>query len=280
MNIKITTDSTCDLPKELLETCNISILPLTVIRDGNAYRDGVDITPADIFRHVETVGTLCSTSAPNIVEYRDFFARFAEEYDAVIHISLGSGFSTSNQSATLAAEEFDNVWVIDSMSLSVGQGYVALAAWKYAQTAVDPQEVCRKAEAFRSRVEISFLLNRLDYMQKGGRCSAAAALGANLLSLKPCIEVQDNKMVVAKKYRGNYAKCIAAYIKDRLSGRTDINCDHAFITCTSLDEKHRAVVEDSIAQFGTFELVQSSYAGCTVSCHCGPDTVGIIFIRK
>lgn len=280
MKIKITSDSTCDLPKQLLEQYDITTIALTVVKDGMEYRDGVDIAPADIFSHVEAGGALCSTSAVNIGEYQAFFSRYASKYDAVIHINLGSGFSTCYQSASLAAQEFDNVRVIDSMSLSTGQGYVTLAAWKYAQESDDLDEICAKVENLRGRVEASFLLNRLDYMVKGGRCSSAVALGANLLNLKPCIEVKDNKMVVTRKYRGNYPKCLGNYVKDRLEGRSDVDDSHIFITYTTIDEPCYHAVTSAIEAYGNFRQVQDSVAGCTVSCHCGPDTLGIICVRK
>lgn len=280
MRIKITSDSTCDLPAQLLEQCDISVLPLTVIKSGQAYKDGADIQPDDIFAHVASGGDLCTTSAINIAEYQDFFSRYSKEYDAVIHINLGSGFSTCYQSACLAAEDFPNVRVIDSMSLSSGQGYVTLAAWKFAQESEDLDEICRKIEDLRSRVEISFLLNRLDYMVKGGRCSSAAALGANLLNLKPSIEVKGNKMVVTKKYRGNYCKCLASYVKDRLADRDDLKKDLIFITYTTIDDAARQTVTSAIRSCVDFERIQETTAGCTVSCHCGPDTLGIIYVRS
>ena len=280
MNIKITSDSTCDLSHELLKKYNITMLPLTVIKDNKPYADAVDITPADIFSHVEAGGELCTTAAMNIGEYADFFEKFASDYDYLIHVTIGSGFSSCYQNACLAAEEFDNVYIIDSQNLSSGQGLVVLKAAELAQTCTDIDSIMAQAREFTTKVEASFLIDQLKYMVKGGRCSTAAALGANLLGLKPCIEVKDGKMAVVKKYRGNYAKCLATYVKDRLNGRDDLDNNILFVTNSPVtDECHKAVNE-AIAQYGNFQNIYHTDAGCTVSCHCGPGTLGILFARK
>ena len=280
MRIKITADSTCDLPKELLEKYDISLSPLSVIKDGENFLDNVTITPKEIFAHVAAGGSLCSTAACNVSDYMELFPKYVGEYDGILHISLGSGFSSSYQNACLAAEEFDNVKVVDSQNLSTGQGLVVVYACKLAQTCESLEQLQADVQAYTSRVEASFLLNRLDYMVKGGRCSAAAALGANLLNLKPCIEVTDGKMGVVKKYRGNYAKCLANYVKDRMDGREDLVGDLMFLTYTTVSDDCRQAVVDAVSQYGNFEEMVECTAGCTVSCHCGPETLGVLFVRK
>ena len=280
MNIKIIADSTCDLPMSLAEKYNVTMSPLTIIKDGESFKDNVTITPAEIFAHVAAGGSLCSTAAGNMADYQDLFAQYTNDYDGVLHISLGSGFSSSYQNACLAADEFDNVKVVDSQNLSTGQALVVLYACKQAQSCETLEQLHADVQAYTSRVEASFLLNRLDYMVKGGRCSAAAALGANLLNLKPCIEVRNGKMGVVKKYRGNYAKCLANYVKDRLDGRDDLVGDTLFLTYTTVTDDCRQAVVDAIAQYGSFEEMIEGTAGCTVSCHCGPETLGILFVRK
>ena len=280
MKIKILSDSTCDLPAQLLEKYNISLVPLTVVKDGKEYKDGITITPANIFEHVAAGGELCSTSAANIGEYTDIFEKYAGEYDAVIHINLGSGFSTCYQSACLAAEEFDNVRVIDSKNLTAGQGFVVLKACELAETMDDLDAIVEELNAFTEKVEVSFVVDKLDYLVKGGRCSSAAALGANLLGLKPCIEVKDGKMSVVKKYRGNYAKCLTTYVKERLEGREDIDHSKLFVVQTVVSEECYNGVMEAVNAHGNFETVCESTAGCTISCHCGPGTLGILFVRK
>ena len=259
MRVKIISDSTCDLSPALLERYDIAVTPLCVIKDGKDFHDGVDITPADIFAHVDGGGDLCSTSAVSQYEYGEMFARYANEYDAVVQITIGANFSCCYQNACAAAQEYANVFVVDSENLSTGQGLLVVAA---------------------AKLEASFLIERLDYMRKGGRCSAVAALGANLLHLKPCIEVRNGKMAVCKKYRGSFEKCIRQYVKERLDGRDDIAPELAFITHAAADANVVAAAKEEAAQYGSFETVEETQAGCTVSCHCGPNTLGILFVRK
>lgn len=280
MRIKILSDSTCDLSQELLEKNDITIIPLTVIKDGKPHSDGIDITTAEIFDHVASGGDLCSTAAINMDTYQQWFQRYVNEYDAVVHINIGSGFSCSHQNALLAAEDFDNVRVIDSCNLSTGQGLVVLKACELAKSCDNIDELKDKLDAFTGRVESSFLLDRLDYMVKGGRCSTAAALGANLLNLKPCIEVKGGKMAVVKKYRGNYAKCLASYVKDRLNARDDIEKDTLFVTRTPVSDSCLEAVSNAVKEYADFKNIYWTQAGCTISCHCGPGTLGVLFVRK
>ena len=280
MKIKILSDSTCDLSRELLEQHHIGIVPLSVIKDGKDFKDGITITPADIFEHVANGGDLCTTSAVSIGEYADIFEQYVHDYDGVIHINIGSGFSTCYQSACLAAEEFDNVRVIDSKNLSTGQGLVVLKACELAASMDDLDAIANELRTYTEKVEASFLVDKLDYLVKGGRCSSAAALGANLLSLKPCIEVKDGKMSVGKKYRGNYAKCLANYVKEHLEGRDDIDRSTLFITKTVVSDDCYSAVLDAVKTYGGFDTVYETNAGCTISCHCGPGTLGILFVRK
>ena len=280
MNIKITADSTCDLSPAQVAELDITLARLTIIKNGEAYLDGETIFPADIFAHVAAGGDLCSTTAFNVGEYEDLFSKLSSEYDGVIHISLGSGFSSSYQNACLAAEEYPNVRVIDSMNLSTGQGHVVLEACRLAKTCENLDEIAEKLNDYASRVEASFVLDQLKYMVKGGRCSSVAALGANLLGLKPCIEVKNGKMGVVKKYRGSYSKCLSAYVKDRLAGRDDIIRNELFLTYTPVDDECLTAVKTAIEEHGHFETVYETTAGCTVSCHCGPGTLGVLFVRK
>ena len=199
MNIKILSDSTCDLSAEQLKEHDISLARLTVIKGGEQFVDGESIFPDDIFAHVAAGGDLCSTSAYSVGDYAELFSQYADKYDGVIHVNIGSGFSSCHQNACIAAEDFPNVRVIDSQNLSTGQGHVVLEACRLAKECNDLDELADKLRAFVPRVEASFLLDQLKYMVKGGRCSSAAALGANLLNLKPCIEVRDGKMSVVKK---------------------------------------------------------------------------------
>ena len=278
MNIKITSDSTCDLPASVLEQYHIDLVPLIVMKEDEEFLDNVTITPGDIFAHVENGGALCSTAARSVAVYQELFSKYAE-YDGVLHISLGSGFSSSFQNACLAAQSFSNVRVLDSQSLSSGHGLMVLKAAKLAREGMALERILEELEAYRSKIDISFVLDRLDYMAKGGRCSTATALGANLLNLKPCIELRDGKMSVGKKYRGHFDKCLTHYIQDKLVQQEDIDHSILLLTHTQVDDQIIAAVREAIAQFAPFEAVYEAEAGCTVSCHCGPNTLGIIFAR-
>lgn len=280
MKIKIISDSTCDLPKELLEKYDISIVPLTVVKDDEAFSDGVTITTDDIFAHVAAGGSLCSTAAVGVLDYQEKFAEFADKYDAVIHINISSELSSSYQNATLASDEFSNVVTIDSRNLSTGQGLVVLKACELAESASSVEEIKENLLNYIPKVEASFLIDRLDYMVKGGRCSTVAALGANLLGLKPCIEVKDGKMSVVKKYRGNYAKSLANYVKERLTNRDDLDKQHLFVTHTPVSDECKNAVADAVKECADFENIYWSTAGCTISCHCGPGTLGVLFAKK
>ena len=280
MKIKILSDSTCDLSSELIEKHNITIIPLTIVKEGQPFTDAVTIKPSDIFDHVAAGGDLCSTTATNMGEYIEWFEKYVNDFDGVIHINIGSNFSSCYQNACLAADEFDNVRVIDSQNLSTGQGLVVLKACELAETCTDLDELKAQLDAFTEKVEASFLLDQLKYMAKGGRCSSATALGANLLNLKPCIEVKNGKMSVVKKYRGNYAKCLASYVKDRLAGREDLDRKTLFVTRTPVTDDCLQAVKDAVAEHADFENIYWTEAGCTVSCHCGPGTLGVLFVRK
>ena len=280
MKIKILSDSTCDLSAEQIAANDIAIVPLTVIKNDEEFKDAVTITPDVIFDHVANGGSLCTTSANSVGEYEEWFAKFAGDYDGIIHINIGSGFSSCYQNACLAAGEFDNVRVVDSMNLSTGQGLVVLEACRLAKEATDLDELADQIRAYTERVEASFLLSRLDYMVKGGRCSSVVALGANLLNLKPCIEVKNGKMSVVKKYRGNFDKALAMYVKDRLADREDLVGDILFVTKTPVSDECYCAVMKAVSEYGKFDTVYETNAGCTVSCHCGPGTLGVLFVRK
>ena len=280
MRIKITADSTCDLSPELIAQNDIEIFPLFVNKGGESFLDGVTIQPADIFAHVANGGDLCTTAAVPVGIYQERFEALAREYDAVIHVSLGSGFSVTHHNACVAAEELPNVRVIDSRNLSTGQGHVVMEACKLAQTCDDLDAIKAELDELTSRVDTSFLLDRLDYMVKGGRCSFVAALGANLLKLKPCIEVVDNKMIVAKKYRGNYVKCMENYVRDRLENATDILPERIFITHTPVPQAISETVHRTVRDCMNFEHIYDTNAGCTISCHCGEGCLGILYIHE
>lgn len=283
MRIRIGSDSTCDLSPELFEKHNIARLPLTVTLGDFSGKDGVDVTPDKIYAYVAEKGVLPTTSALNVAEYSELFTEILKDADALVYVTIGSGFSSCYQNACIAAQDFDNVFVIDSQNLSTGQGHVVLEAVKGAEKCETMEDVAKLAEELReltTRVEASFILDKLDYMHKGGRCSVVALMSASLMNIKPCIEVKDGKMGVAKKYRGNLQKCLKKYVEDRLKDRDDIIKERIFITDSGISDEIREMVSGVVKECADFEETYVTRAGCTVSSHCGENTLGVLFIRK
>lgn len=280
MSIKITSDSTSDLSPALLEQYDITVLPLYVTMGEQTCQDGVDARPEDLFAYVERTGSLPTTAAVNVADYHDCFAQFSPRHEAVIHITISSDFSSCYQNACVAAEGFSNVYVVDSRNLSTGHGLVVLEAALAAQRGEQPEAIVAHLNEVAGQVEASFVVDKLDYLVKGGRCSSAAALGANLLKLKPCIEVVDGRMKVGKKYRGNYDKVLLQYVRERLDGRDDLALDRIFVTHTPCRTETVEAVKAEIQTYAPFSEIIETTAGCTISSHCGPNTLGILFLRS
>ncbi|MCL2426401.1 MAG: DegV family protein [Oscillospiraceae bacterium] len=281
MKVLITADSTCDLSPELIAKHNIGIVPLYIIMDEKPYKDGVEITVSDIFDYVNSGKGMTRSNAVNISEYQEYFSDYLKDYDAIVHISIGSQFSACNQSAKIAAEDFDNVYVVDSQNLSTGSGHIVLDAAIMAEKGMAPEEIVAELDKLIPKVEASFVIGTLKYLHLGGRCSGLQALGANLLKLNPCIEVIDGKMDVGKKYRGSFEKVLLQYVEDRLKDRDDIDSRRIFVTYPpTMSEELISEVVEKIKSLHDFEEVICSQAGCVISNHCGPICTGILFYRK
>ena len=281
MNIKISADSTCDLSPDLIARYDIGISPLYIVRDGESLVDGVDITPDEIYAHVEAGGSMCSTAAVSVYDYEEFFRRELESADAVVHFHISGEMSACYQNACIAAEEVGNVYPVDARNLSTGIGLLVLEAAELAREGeLTAQEIQERMNQRRELLDVSFVVEQLGYLRKGGRCSSVAALGANMLSLRPCIQVKDGKMGVGKKYRGAYQKCLLQYVKERLEGRDDIDTHRIFITESGgFTPEEVAEVEAAVRGYQPFEEVLHTRAGCTVSSHCGPRTLGILYFH-
>ena len=216
----------------------------------------------------------------NVSDYLAYFAACREEYDAVIHFTISSDMSACYQNACIAAREFTNVYPVDSRNLSTGIGHLVLNAAEMAEQGMDAADIAAALEKKREKLDVSFVIDTLEYLKRGGRCSALVAMSANLLHLKPCIEVKDGKMGVGRKYRGKLEKCYVQYIEDRLKGRDDIDCHRIFITDSGIDEATRKELERVVRACQPFEEVLHTQAGCTVSNHCGPGCMGILYYHK
>ncbi|MGN0174513.1 MAG: DegV family protein [Acutalibacteraceae bacterium] len=279
--IIITTDSTSDLSPELIEKYDIKVLPLNIVSDTESKKDGLEIKAKDVFEYQKKTGKLLKTAAANIAEWGEFFDSLPEN-DGVVNFTISSQMSSTFTNARLAAEEREEVYSIDSQNLSTGIGLLILTACDLRDQGLSAKEIYEKIEELKPYVRSSFVIDTLEFLYKGGRCSALAALGANLLKLKPCIEVSEGKMGVAKKYRGKITDVIPKYIQDKLADFDKINPDKVFITHT-MDDENMYIVDEMVEYIRNnygFKNIYTSTAGCTVSVHCGPNTLGILYIEK
>lgn len=281
LSVRVSADSTCDLSPELLQAYSIETLPLYVVMDGNAYKDGLELTPDELYAKVREAGKIGSTAAINVDEYLTFFTRMKESCDTLIHFTISSEMSSCFQNACIAAEEVGGVYVIDSRNLSTGIGLQVLRACELAQKGMAAEVIVSYVREMAGRVDATFIPESLEFLKMGGRCSAAAALGANLLRLKPCIQVREGKMLVGKKYTGSMENVLSKYVKDRLNNLEDLDLSRVFITHSGMsDPAIIDKVKDAVLAIAPFEDVQITRAGCTVSNHCGPNTLGVLFCKK
>ena len=243
-NIIISSDSTCDLSQELVDRYQIRIQPMGVSLGDKIYRDGVDITPEDIYAHHAKTGQLPKTSAINVAENMEYFEELTKDGSAVIHFTISSSMSSTYNNACVAAQAFEDVYVVDGKNLSTGNGLLVIAAAEMAREGMEVKEIARKISELADCVDASFVVDNLEYLAKGGRCSAVAAFGANLLQLKPCIFVKNGAMGVGKKYRGKYEKVLISYVADRLAKGEDICLDRVFVTHAGCDPK----IVESVAE--------------------------------
>ena len=278
--ILITSDSTCDLSAELKERYNIKTIPLGITLGTEVYRDGIDITPDDIYAHHTKTGELPKTTASNVGECIDFFKPFVDDGYTVIHFTISSSMSSTYNNTCMAASEFENVYVIDSKNLSTGGGLLVIAAAEMAKSGMAVADIVSEIEKLTSCVDASFVIDSLDYLYKGGRCSALSVLGANLLKLKPCIEVKNGSMGVGKKYRGVYGAVLKQYAQERLQNPDDIDTSRVFVTHAGCDAQIVEDIVNQVKETGLFKEVFVTRAGCTISSHCGANTLGVLFIRK
>ena len=281
MKIKITSDSTCDLSKEQIESNGIGIFSLSVILGEKTYKDG-EISPEGIFGFVKETNTLPKTAAGTAVEYSAFFEENLKGYDALIHFNISSKASSCYSSACLAAENFPGkVFVIDSKALSSGQGLLVMKACELAKegrTAVEIEDIIN---GLRSKVNTSFIPDALDYLHKGGRCSLAALIGAKVLKLHPLIcENEEGQLIASKKYMGGMSRCIRKYIEDLKEQYPSYDKSRCFITHSSADRELVDLAKQLVAQHFTFDEVCETVAGSIVTSHCGRNTLGVLFISK
>ena len=278
MKIAITAESTIDLPKELLEKYEIITIPFSVILGDNEFKDG-EITSGDIFKFVEENKILPKTSAINEAQYAEFFESVLKDYDAVVHFCLSSEISSACSHAKAAKDNMNNVFVVDTKSLSTGIALLAIYARELANEGKTAEEIAKLCEARTKDVQASFVVKKLDYLHKGGRCSSIALLGANLLSIRPEIVLSEGKMVSAKKYLGKMEKVIEKYCKDVLLDNSNPDTKYAFVTYTTATDEMVNIAKSALQNAG-FETIYETTAGATITSHCGENTLGILFLNK
>lgn len=278
--IKITCDSTCDLTPGLYEKYGVEVCPLGITLGEELYIDGVSVTAPRIFDYVKETGQLPKTSAISMAYYVDVFEKYVKDGYDVIHINISSDMSSCHQNAKLAAEEVGHVYPIDSRNLSTGSGHLVMAAAEMAAQGMETADIVAALEEMKTRLDVSFVLQTLDYLKKGGRCSGVVALAATALQLRPEIVVVDGTMKVGKKYRGSMEKSITDYVKGRLAGRDDIQHNRIFITHSYVPEALVEKVKALVAELQPFAEIIETKAGCTISSHCGPACIGVLFFKK
>lgn len=278
--ILIASDSTTDLSPELRERYGVKLIPLGVSLGENNYKDGVDVNPDMIYDFYAKTGQLPKTNAANLSECADFFKKYTDEGYSVVFITISSEMSSTFNNARMAAEDFENVYVVDGKNLSTGGGLLVLAACDMAAQGMSAKDIAARCAGLTDYVDASFVIDSLEFLHKGGRCSAVAAFGANLLKLKPCIMVRGGKMGVGKKYRGKFADVLNTYIEDMVGDASDIDQTRIFVTHAGCDEKIIKSCVDQVKKAAPFKEVLITRAGCTISSHCGRDTLGVLFIRK
>lgn len=281
--IKIIADSTCDLSQELLNKYDISILPLYIHMGDMEYKDGQDINPEELYKWSDEHGTTPKTAAPSVGDAMEIMRPYVEQKRDVLIFTISSDMSASCNNARLAAEELEwqeHIRVIDSENLSTGIGLLIIRAAEMAADGSSLSEVAEEIERLKPQVRASFVVDTLEYLHRGGRCSATAKLFGTMLKLKPKIVVENGKMDASKKYRGKIDNVIMDYVMD-LKPMLDNACeDRVFITHSGCDDSIIALVYDYLVSLGIFQEILITRAGCVISSHCGPGTLGVLFIEK
>lgn len=275
--IAISLDSACDLSKELIEKYDFHVVSFGVTMGDRFFYDG-EVSPLEIFEYADKNKTLPKTNAVNEEAFTEHFAKILKDYDAIIHFDISSEMSSAYANAVNAAKKFENVYVVDSRTLSTAISLEAIYAKKLTETMDDPAEIVKAVEKRIPSVQASFIIERLDYLYKGGRCSGLAFLGANLLRIRPEIEVIGGTMKNTEKFRGKMTDCVTKYCRATLEKYNTPDKSVIFITHSVAEPEMVEAAKAVVAEYG-FENVYETTAGCTVSSHCGKNTLGILYIN-
>lgn len=278
--VVITADSTCDLSPDLIERYDVRILPLTILLGSESFLDGAQFTPLDMYARYHADGTLPKTAAPSLQQFLDFFGPILAQGCEIVHLDISAELSSTFQTAGIAAAELEGVHVVDSRMLSTGVGLLCIEGAECARRGMGAAEIAEHLRSLTGKVDTSFVLDTLEFMWKGGRCSGVAALGANLLHLRPGLEMKDGRLGVYKKYRGKMREVYRQYVTERLAGKR-VRPGHVFITESGeIEPEVVAELEALVRELIDVEEIHHTMAGCTVSSHCGPKCLGVLFIQE
>ncbi len=277
MKIAISAETTCDLSKAIIVENDIKIVPFEIVVGTDTFKDG-EMTTEQLFDMVDKRGVLPKTNAINEYEYTEYFENLKKDYDAIVHISLSSGLSSSCSNAIRASKNVKNVFVVDSLSLSTGIGLLVLYAKDLVDDGYLPEDVARMVQERAKSLQVSFVVERLDYLYKGGRCNALSLLGANLLKIRPRLVVKEGKIGSDKKYRGSMEKVIAKYCDETLSEYSNPDLERVFLTYTTATPEMVNAAREMLIRAG-FKNIYETNAGCTIASHCGAHTLGILYFN-
>ena len=278
--VVVTADSTVDLSPELLERYQIPVIPLTIILGDDTFQDGFGFTPLDMYARFRKDGILPKSAAPGVQEFLDFFTSFVEQGYEVVHLDISAELSNTFNAARLAAQEIEGVYTVDTRMLSTGVGLLAIEAAECRDRGMAAADIAAHIESLTGKVSTSFVLDTLEYMWKGGRCTGVTALGANLLRLKPALEMKNGKLEMYKKYRGSIGAVYKQYITERVQGKK-IRPGHVFLTESGeIPPERIEELEQLIRELTGCRELHHTMAGCTVSTHCGPGCLGVLFIEE
>lgn len=277
MKYKITCESSADLNLDMYKKLKVPVIPFRITLGDTDFLDGQNVTNEQLFEHFDNTKQLPKTSALNEYDYEEFFKSQLEGVDGLIHFCISSQISSTYNNAVSASKKFKNVYVIDSMSLSSGIGLQVMYACTLRDKGEDIEKAVELINNRRENVQISFVIDKLNYLYKGGRCSALSLLGANMLAIRPSIQVKNGKMIVGKKYVGKIHKVLDKYIADTLEQFDNPDKSICLITYSSATPEMLEITHKTLDKFGIFENIIEVKAGSTVATHCGPNTLGIIY---
>lgn len=281
--VKIISDSTCDLSRELLEAYNIAILPLHIHLGEEQYLDGVNITPDELYAWSDANNSTPKTAAASIEEVVEVYKRYLEDADEIVMFSISAEMSSNYQVMKMVAQEMEceeRIFVIDSANLSTGIGLLVIEAALMAKGGKNGREISAAIEMMKPKVRASFVVDTLTYLHRGGRCSSVAALAGGVLQLHPKIVVENGRMDAKKKYRGKMNRVILSYVKDMEEQLKTAKPDRVFITHSGCETEDIAAVREYLKSLQVFGEILETRAGGVISSHCGPGTLGVLFVEK